>query len=649
MKKRFILVLSMLLMSLTIAGFGTASEASAKAASEKPKIVNVLDENHFLLDDGTFWGESSRVPWKVSTSFVDIQGPAKSSFGITADGKVYSYRLGKMNELPYMKNVDQIGNNGFWLKNDGTLWQDDEQFDDIANIKMFDYQDGSFAVLSTFGELEAISSAWNEVSSLGKVSNVRSIAVADSGVVVVQENGQATHYSIGYKANEQKLIASDVVQAMWQDGRVLLLVKSDGTVWRGERSSRFDMKPLSGLTNVKKIVDGSGSSNFLAQLEDGSWVHYRSDGRIQPLEVPTLKNMELLVSKSQAKAGDHFTIEVEEEYTNGYKAKRVPTQEELKIDQPQLIERMANNQFKIKAVGEAIITVTVDGKSEQAKIYASADKQLQFASNIKGLVYLPVKPVFETIGGKVAYDAKTKSFTIQLGEQTIAMKKDSKIATVNGKQITMGGVVQERGGQMIFSADLLKNMLGAKITWDDKLKTATVNLGSAKLVIISQETEKAIKKQQVGNLSKYVGKTYWVNDFQNWERFLKITVTDIIPKTDPYGDVLYIIQFKNAKGATLKTSQMGASSVEAHLTAGDTLLNYNPYTRYNWSNKTWDLIKKRKVALGMTKEQVLMSWGSPDHKSSIKSNGIVVESWGYGTYSLSIITFTNGKVSNLYQ
>ncbi|WP_195575349.1 copper amine oxidase N-terminal domain-containing protein [Paenibacillus sp. 1001270B_150601_E10] len=649
MKKRFMLVLSMLLMSLTIAGFGAASEASAKAASEKPKIVNVLDENHFLLDDGTFWGESSRVPWKVSTSFVDIQGSAKNSYGITSSGKVYSYELKTMKELPYMKNVAQIGNNGYWLKNDGTLWQDNEQFDDVSNIKMFDYQDGSFAVLSKDGDLEAISSAWKEVSVLGKVSNVRSIAVADTGVVVVQDNGQATHYSIGYKANEQKLIASDVAQAMWQNGRVLLLVKSDGTVWRGEQSSKFDMKQLTGLTNVKKIVNGSGISNFVAQRQDGSWVHYRSDGRIQPLEAPALSNIKLIVSKSQAKVGDHFTIEVEEEYTNGYKAKRVPTQEELTIDQPQLIERMANNQFKMKAVGEATITVTVNGVSEQAKIFASANKQLQYASNIKGLVYLPVKPVFETIGGSVAYDAKTKGFTIQLGQQKIAMKKDSKIATVNGKQITMGGVVQERGGQMVFSSDLLKNMLGAKTTWDDKLKTATVNFGSAKLVVISQDTEKAVKKQQVGNLSKYIGKTYWVDDFQNWERFMKITVTDIIPKTDPYGDVLYIIQFKNAKGATLKTSQMGASSVEAHLTAGDTLLNYNPYTRYNWSNKTWDLIKKRKVALGMTKEQVLMSWGSPDHKSSAQSNGIVVESWGYGTYSLSIITFTNGKVSNLYQ
>lgn len=649
MKKRFMLVLSMLLMSLTIAGFGAASEASAKAASEKPKIVNVLDENHFLLDDGTFWGESSSVPWKVSTSFVDIQGSAKNSYGITSSGKVYSYELKTMKELPYMKNVAQIGNNGYWLKNDGTLWQDNEQFDDVSNIKMFDYQAGSFAALSKDGDLEAISSAWKEVSVLGKVSNVRSIAVADNGVVVVQDNGQATHYSIGYKANEQKLIASDVVQVMWQNGRVLLLVKSDGTVWRGEQSSKFDMKQLTGLTNVKKIVNGSGLSNFVAQRQDGSWVHYRSDGRIQPLEAPALSNIKLIVSKSQAKVGDHFTIEVEEEYTNGYKAKRVPTQEELSIDQPQLIERMANNQFKMKAVGEATITVTVNGVSEQAKIFASANKQMQYASNIKGLVYLPVKPVFETIGGSVAYDAKTKGFTIQLGQQKIAMKKDSKIATVNGKQITMGGVVQERGGQMVFSSDLLKNMLGAKVTWDDKLKTATVNFGSAKLVVISQDTEKAIKKQQVGNLSKYIGKTYWVDDFQNWERFMKITVTDIIPKTDPYGDVLYIIQFKNAKGATLKTSQMGASSVEAHLTAGDTLLKYNPYTRYNWSNKTWDLIKKRKVALGMTKEQVLMSWGSPDHKSSAQSNGIVVESWGYGTYSLSIITFTNGKVSNLYQ
>lgn len=649
MKKRFILVLSMLLMSLTIAGFGTASEASAKAASEKSSIAQMQSRFTILLEDGTLWLRSAAGTWRVPTQFVDIKGDANSGWGLTASGKVLQWSgSGTLTEVKYMTDVAQISEGGFWLKKDGTVWEYDEQLTKYEDIINLDYSDsGTLLAVSKQNDLYGQETFPYLVKELGKTGEVQSLASIYYSAVVVQQDGQAYSYNFYDKVNKQ-LLGQDMVQVSTFDNQ-FLLTKKDGTLWitRGH-SGQFSLEPLNDIDKVKRTVGSNEKGTFYAQLMDGTWIHY-TNGKSMEMNAPSLKAVKLLVSKSQAKAGDHFTIEVEEEYTNGYKAKRVPTQEELKIDQPQLIERMANNQFKIKAVGEAIITVTVDGISEQAKIYASADKQLQFASNIKGLVYLPVKPVFETIGGKVAYDAKTKSFTIQLGEQTIAMKKDSKIATVNGKQITMGGVVQERGGQMIFSADLLKNMLGAKITWDDKLKTATVNLGSAKLVVISQETEKAIKKQQVGNLSKYVGKTYWVNDFQNWERFLKITVTDIIPKTDPYGDVLYIIQFKNAKGATLKTSQMGASSVEAHLTAGDTLLNYNPYTRYNWSNKTWDLIKKRKVALGMTKEQVLMSWGSPDHKSSIKSNGIVVESWGYGTYSLSIITFTNGKVSNLYQ
>ncbi|MNO00194.1 hypothetical protein D3C81_2200240 [compost metagenome] len=48
----------------------------------------------------------------------------------------------------------------------------------------------------------------------------------------------------------------------------------------------------------------------------------------------------------------------------------------------------------------------------------------------------------------------------------------------------------------------------------------------------------------------------------------------------------------------------------------------------------------------MTKQQVELSWGTPESKSAAVGGGIRVETWQYVGYDY--VTFTNGVVSFIY-
>ncbi len=58
-----------------------------------------------------------------------------------------------------------------------------------------------------------------------------------------------------------------------------------------------------------------------------------------------------------------------------------------------------------------------------------------------------------------------------------------------------------------------------------------------------------------------------------------------------------------------------------------------------WKARAWELIAEQSISKGMTKDMVLMSWGSPDDTSSYSGTYISTDTWTYGdTY----LYFTNG-------
>lgn len=203
--------------------------------------------------------------------------------------------------------------------------------------------------------------------------------------------------------------------------------------------------------------------------------------------------------------------------------------------------------------------------------------------------------------------------------------------------------MRSENGGTLFPAALLSKAMGAKLKWDAKHKIMFVAFGKANIAVISPDTAELYKKEWQGSLVAYIGKTYWVNHFQDWERFIKVTVVDVIPVDQGKS---FKLVFRKTNGAYLTSYQMDKEYLRKVLKEEHYFFATDPVKKYKWPQKTWNLIKQEKIATGMTKEQVRMSWGNPSNTSTLTSGGITVETWGYSGFNY--VTFTNGKVSAIY-
>lgn len=653
--KKLVFALVLAMMVHMLAAYASSAET---AMGGKSKIVSVLDKETFLMDDGSMWGASfDQGVWHANQDIVSVASDGHDGWALTRSGKVYGWSVvGKLQEEKDMTEVGKIFGGGYWTKKDGKLWRYSKPVKGLTDVVLIDSDNEGTAAVNNKGEVYYGDNYSSGFRLIGTVTDVADVRVDGLYFALLQKNGDFTIYdtmTIGLEStwgdlnkDNPKTVQADAVSIAWEpdQNQVLLFAKKDGTVWRSARGDKYEPAQIYGLKDVVKLVAlPERDEEFLAQRRDGSWILY-ADGEIRAFEAPSIKSLTLTLSKKTAGVGEQVTASVQESYTNGYKSKRTPSKAELTIDKPQVLELQANGALKVRGIGDANVTVNAQGLSSSAVLSASMSKPLQNAKNIGGVVYLPLKSVFQAFGGTVNYDAASKSFQINVGTTAIVLQKGSAQANVNGKAVTLKGALREEKGETLFPAHLLVQALGAKVAWDDLLKQADITLGSGKLSVESSDTAQVIKWAKQGTLGNYIGKTYWVNQFQGWERFIKVTVNDIIPDAD--GEY-FVIEFKNAKGQLVKTYQMAAANVVDLLDGGDQFLKYDPYKKYKWSNAIWSKIKQEKVSIGMTKDQVRMSWGDPSHTGVLSAKGITVETWSYGISTY--VTFTNGKVSSIYQ
>ncbi len=142
---------------------------------------------------------------------------------------------------------------------------------------------------------------------------------------------------------------------------------------------------------------------------------------------------------------------------------------------------------------------------------------------------------------------------------------------LNGKEITLNQPVQVLNGSNVFPAALLTKASIAKLEWDNKYKKMKIYVGKATLTVNSAETAAIEKKEKQGTLAQYINKTYWVNRYGNWERFMKLTVTDIVPVADNNFNIV----FKGSNGKTYSIDYLLRDIVSSTLQDQDLFLSYD--------------------------------------------------------------------------
>lgn len=640
-------------MGLLVIGLIAGQSPVVAASSSNSSISSVLDRNDYLLDNGTIWskGITSGV-WTQSRDLIGIsKADTHSVFGWTANGQVYRWDKDNADkpDVYQYNGIVKVYGHGLVLLQDGTLHTKGEQIkglDSIIDVGPYD-EEYAYSALSSSGDVY-YADYRNKVRKADKVPDGKAIAMNSAYAAVLKNDGSVVIVSVMYE-DEQVTIASDVQSMIWW-GRThkLLTVKNDGTVWSYDRTAKYKSEQLPGLTNVNRLIHSYDLDELYAQLQDGSWVIY-DNGKITPLVAPSLNKVTLIASSKEAFIGDKITLTVQENYSNGFKIKRIPLPEEIIVEQPQVAQIEGEGKLKVSGMGTTQVTLKIGDLTSSIQLNVKSEQKLTGAALLDGTVYLPVQSVFKTLGAKV--DVKGSSFEIQFGNEKITLQKGSAIAHFNNKEIKMKGKVQSLDGQTVFPAHLLSQIAGIQVRWDAEFKQAKVLVGKSSILVESKDTLALIKKKELGSLSKLIGKSYWINDYTDLgQRFSRVTITDIKIEMSDSGDKSYSVVFRNAKGKTVVAYAGGtASKVTGMLSDTNQFFAYDPYQKYKWSQSTWNKIIAGEVDLGMNITQARFAWGDPTSITQEMSSKGKIEVWVYSSSAgIRALGFVGGNLIVIY-
>jgi len=633
--------------------------SKAYAAEGSPKITNILGKETVLMEDGTLWTSFFGYDMiRLSTNFTEIAGQGNSFLGRTKDGRIMQFDGGtEPIFVPDQKDVKQIAGSSYWLKADGTVWQSTEKLKGIGPVLQIAYGESddsgpkqrTFAMLQQNGDLLLKDHyAQGKNLKLGTIPNPGDVVLMSTirdCVALLFRNGEVVIYQASNFDDSGRIIpvkvaenAQHIAYTEENPTQILLVTLKDGTVWRtGKYQARWKLdNQAEGLRSIAKTAPFQDSNHFYAQTNDGRWLRY-DDGDSYPYEAPSVEEADISLSDLKPNVGDKLQLGIQETYSNGARIKVKPSASNVLIEKPHLLKLESNGTLSVKGVGQTNVTITTGGHSKTLKVSSSLTGNLTFAKQANGTVYLPAKTVIKALGGTSSGTGGT--LEAKIGDTSISVKAGDRNAVLNGEPITLTTAPVQEKNEIYLPASLLTAATGAQVKWDGKWKSAEISFGgAAKMTVVSVETAAIVKKAMQGSLAKYIGRDYWINYFQDWDRFSKVTVTDVVPQAA--GD--FVVQFRNASGKKLEGYPMSSYQVQEMFTGDTYFFNYDPKKKYKWSAATWNQIKAGKVVPGMTKDQVKLSRGLPAGSSVNSAGGKIIETWVY--YNFDTVAFMNGKV-----
>ncbi|WP_422446172.1 copper amine oxidase N-terminal domain-containing protein [Thermoanaerobacterium sp. DL9XJH110] len=102
------------------------------------------------------------------------------------------------------------------------------------------------------------------------------------------------------------------------------------------------------------------------------------------------------------------------------------------------------------------------------------DQQPYINKNMRTMV--PVRFISEGLGAKVGWDEKSKTVTIEAKDRVIKLRMGENKATVNGKTLTFDTKAEFKNGRTMVPLRFVSEAMGAKVFWDEAAKTVEINM-----------------------------------------------------------------------------------------------------------------------------------------------------------------------------
>ena len=141
------------------------------------------------------------------------------------------------------------------------------------------------------------------------------------------------------------------------------------------------------------------------------------------------------------------------------------------------------------------ISVQLDGKPA---MFYEAQPQM-----INGMVYIPLRGVFEQMGATIDWDPNQRVVTGMRGNHRVVMRAEGNSAMVDNRSIHMDGRATIIDGSVMVPLRFVSEALGAQVDWNDT--SQTVNIRSEDGHFISRGLRKPNQRGDMRNRDQHNG------------------------------------------------------------------------------------------------------------------------------------------------
>ena len=115
---------------------------------------------------------------------------------------------------------------------------------------------------------------------------------------------------------------------------------------------------------------------------------------------------------------------------------------------------------------------------------------------VNGRTLIPVRSVFEAMGGTVTWDQTTRGVTVNIKEHTIRLKVDSKTAYIDDVEKEIDVPAMIINNRTMIPVRFVSEAVGYKVSWDSVSRVVDI-------VSVDPETENYIRKEDQVIMDQY--------------------------------------------------------------------------------------------------------------------------------------------------
>lgn len=181
--------------------------------------------------------------------------------------------------------------------------------------------------------------------------------------------------------------------------------------------------------------------------------------------------------------------------------------------------------FCNSAFAAQTLSLNYDGKTVKysSTMYKLMIDNKEVKTDLPGIIFnkvtmIPLRPVFEQLGGTVLWNSKTGVMDITYDGSKLQFTNNSTAAKIDGKSIKLSSPAKKINERLIVPVDYLKNIKNLSYTVDNTSKTIKITKKAAASTSTAKTTSLSLSYD--GKTVKYTGATF------------KITIDDKEVKTD---------------------------------------------------------------------------------------------------------------------